>query len=172
MKTDLIRYNREYLISVRAEAIRSTFDLNSVGHLISRRGTKVYIYIYTKVLLRLHCARMIPLRRSESSRLIATAFSFFSRKKERERERTPSPFPLTFFHLAACHSSRPGIDLAIESRKNERKRGKGEEAKAKRKVKRGRWFPEGNHHYLLFIEEESKEQGAKGRAFKRRGQGK
>lgn len=46
MKTDLIRYNREYLISVRAEAIRSTFDLNSVGHLISRRGTKVYIYIY------------------------------------------------------------------------------------------------------------------------------
>lgn len=95
----------------------------------------------------------------------------FSPVKKRERERTPSPFPLTFFHLAACHSSRPGIDLAIESGKNERKRGKGEEAKAKRKVK-GRWFPEGNHHYLLFIEEESKEQGAKGRAFKRRGQGK
>ena len=131
MKTDLIRYNREYLISVRAEAIRSTFDLNSVGHLISRRWTKVYIYIYTKALLRLHCARMIPLRRSESSRLIATAFSFFSRKKERERERTPSPFPLTFFHLAACHSSRPGIDLA-----KERKRGgsESEEKGEKRKV--------------------------------------
>lgn len=104
MKTDLIRYNREYLISVRAEAIRSTFDLNSVGHLISRRGTKVYIYIYTKALLRLHCARMIPLRRSESSRLIATAFSFFSRKKERERELL-LPFLLPF------SISRPVIPL-------------------------------------------------------------
>lgn len=138
MKTDLIRYNREYLISVRAEAIRSTFDLNSVGHLISRRGTKVYIYIYTKALLRLHCARMIPLRRSESSRLIATAFSFFSRKKERERENSFSLSSYLFPSrgLSFLSTRDRFSDWIEEKREKERKRGgsESEEKGEKRKV--------------------------------------